>query len=511
MATKPIAGPVLLGLAAFIACVRVLSYDEPLERDLTTYAVIAHEMLQGRDLYSDLWDHKPPLIHLTYATAQVVAGYGSLTVYLLGLGSAVVTLLGVYFAGAALRSNTGDGLWAAAFWAVVCSNVGLQANQPNSEAFVNACLACAFALWVRDDVRMRQSVRFVIVGVLLALATLYKNTAIAAAFFLAVAHLSFPPGGEPRKRALRPVGIVAGVGALVWFTVCGYFAAQGRFQPFYDAVFAYNLSYTGGAPSIWDALVRSLWYPYFLKFFLPLILAFLAGAAAGLIRGPRRPWALFVAFGVGAQMAVALHGRLDQHYFQVWLPPLAISGGWVIGCLTESTRRRTRWCVWAGALAILAALFGRDFRYHLLGPQMLTKMKYLEGTLFVESRELGEGLEGLLADGETFYEWGNETGIYYASRRRPPTGVIYNWPLLKGPLAAKLSARVVADLERERPELLILPPKYVRAHRVFEEIRPGYVALPVNPKWGSFMLLARRDGNLLRRLQDAAKNEIPHE
>jgi hypothetical protein len=43
---------------------------------LTTYAVIAHEMLDGKQLYSDLWDHKPPGVHVTYAVAELLAGYG---------------------------------------------------------------------------------------------------------------------------------------------------------------------------------------------------------------------------------------------------------------------------------------------------------------------------------------------------------------------------------------------------------------------------------------------------
>jgi hypothetical protein len=32
-------------------------------------------MLAGRHLYSDLWDHKPPAIHITFAAGELVAGY----------------------------------------------------------------------------------------------------------------------------------------------------------------------------------------------------------------------------------------------------------------------------------------------------------------------------------------------------------------------------------------------------------------------------------------------------
>ena len=66
-------------------------------------------------------------------------------------------------------------------------------------------------------------------------------------------------------------------------------------------------------------------------------------------------------------------------------------------------------------------------------------------------RELGQ----LLKPGETFYEWGFETGLYFYSQRRPPTGVICSSPLIAGPLVAPLTARVLEDLERNQPELFL--------------------------------------------------------
>src|SRR5437868_1023590 len=66
---------VLLLLASSIALARLHTWDEPMERDLTTYAVIGHQLLRGRSLYSDLWDHKPPAIHISYAFADYLFGY----------------------------------------------------------------------------------------------------------------------------------------------------------------------------------------------------------------------------------------------------------------------------------------------------------------------------------------------------------------------------------------------------------------------------------------------------
>jgi hypothetical protein len=61
----------LLVLCGLLVLLRLHTYDEPLERDITTYAVIGHELLGGKALYTELWDHKPPAIYVTYAAAQL--------------------------------------------------------------------------------------------------------------------------------------------------------------------------------------------------------------------------------------------------------------------------------------------------------------------------------------------------------------------------------------------------------------------------------------------------------
>src|SRR5438094_9806843 len=114
--------PAVLALLALLALglslARLHTYAEPLERDITGYAVIAHELLAGRRLYAEVWDHKPPAIHATYAAAEWFAGYGPDAVFLLNLVAAVTTLLGAYVAGRALGASAAAGLVTAAFWTI---------------------------------------------------------------------------------------------------------------------------------------------------------------------------------------------------------------------------------------------------------------------------------------------------------------------------------------------------------------------------------------------------------
>src|SRR5881398_3324490 len=130
----------LIGLCALIFSLRLHTYDEPLERDLTTYAVIAHEMLNGKNLYSDFWDHKPPAIHVTYAAAEWIAGYGRSSIFLVNVVAAIAALVACYFAGAAGGRGPLAGLIAATLWTLASGDLSIQGNQPNTEIFLNVLL-----------------------------------------------------------------------------------------------------------------------------------------------------------------------------------------------------------------------------------------------------------------------------------------------------------------------------------------------------------------------------------
>src|SRR5438105_14544310 len=142
---------VLLALCALIFCSRLHTYHEPLQRDLTTYAVIAHEMLAGKSLYQDLWDHKPPAIHVTYAAAELIAGYGRNSIFLMNVAAAMATLMACYFAGSARGRGPLAGIVAATLWTLASGDLAIEGNQPNTEVFLNVLLTTAFAIFARSE------------------------------------------------------------------------------------------------------------------------------------------------------------------------------------------------------------------------------------------------------------------------------------------------------------------------------------------------------------------------
>jgi len=118
----------LLLLSLVIGWTRYHYLHYPLTTDPASYAVVAHEMLHGKRLYVDVFDHKPPGIYLVDAIAEKLIGYGDWEIWLLGTTAAVSTLFALYWAGA--------GLWGCLFWTVIQADAYMRANSPYVEVWL---------------------------------------------------------------------------------------------------------------------------------------------------------------------------------------------------------------------------------------------------------------------------------------------------------------------------------------------------------------------------------------
>ena len=135
--------------------------------------------------------------------------------FVLGLGAAVVTLLGVDAATTLMTGSAVAGLWAAASWTLVSADQALQANQPNIEVFMNVCLVWLFVL-----VAARRT-HPVLIGVVGALASLYKLVTIPALLLLFAVYVAMPPVGSSRRAALRAGALAVVTASGVWAAIVG--------------------------------------------------------------------------------------------------------------------------------------------------------------------------------------------------------------------------------------------------------------------------------------------------
>jgi len=434
----------IIVLLCFIIISRVHTYDGPFLKDITVYAVIAHEMLSGKDLYSELWDVKPPGVFITYAVAEMIAGYGHQSIYLLNVIAALITLFGVYFAGTTIRGWRG-GLWAAVCWTIISINLKLQADQPNVEVFINACLVWAFTLLVRTQVPPFRHRTIIAIGLLFALASVYKHYTIIAALFMAIVYILKRPQHLTLHVAVNHILIIVGIGAITWLFIFGYFTLTERFTDFYEVIFIFGAHYAGSlSHNLWEGLW--IWKSIIVVWPLGIIAicGFLLSQAE-----QKRMWLFLIMYIIAVQIMISLPGKFYLHYYQLALPPLAIGVGWMLVELD-------RW------INVVFKQYRVQHIEKIVGTLIITGLllftlkgreeqdKYLNF-----EKVLAQDIDALLMQNETFFQAGGAPALYFYSRRVPPAGLFLNQHYMQGPLKQKLSQRLITDLEENKPELIV--------------------------------------------------------
>ncbi len=470
-----------------IAAQRWHSYSEPLERDIATYAVMGHEMNRGRHLYSDLWDNKPPGIHVTNWLMEKIVPYGPSEVYALGVLAAVLTLAGVYAAGSLFGSAAG--LWAALFWTAFCSDALLQANQPNVEVFINVFLTAGFFFTLSAGMRMD---RLVGAGVCFALASFYKPQAVLPGVLLLLALLFFQKGKERWKERVKlSLGLLF-PSVLLWSGVFLCFKWTGQWDDFYGAVVLFNRYYVGDvAANLMEGLRGEWLFPRCTWFLAPLLLV-IASAVFLTYRTYTKFWLLLAAFSAGIFLLIAMPAHFFNHYYQLWLPMTAVAGGWSIVLWNEKFKNKIGHI--SGAICLFLLVLYEAPNYSLNMEQLSLK-KY--DASFVITYRLADRIRGLLKPQETFFYLGDDTTFYFALPARPPSGMVYALPAFYGPLAPTLQSRLLRDLARTQPDLLMLDnlqfPDYYR------HFLNRYVVWKLMPDNRQFVFLIRRGSELEKR------------
>jgi hypothetical protein len=488
---------VLALLVSLIVVPRLYTFFEAFERDLMVYMTAASRILDGESLYAQVWDHKPPAVHWTYAAAAGLLGPTPAAIAFLGIAAALVTLAGCFRAGALIGGRTG-GLAAGLIWTLASGDLILQANQPNVEVFINACLVWAFALLPTRPAEGHSLGRRIAIGALFFLASLYKPIVLPAAALLLGLQGMFCLRADSNRLNLLWVNVLVpgGVILLGWTLVVAGFVMSGRLPDFIEAVFTYNQAYAGSLSTNLALGFKALLLPAFLPYFL---MALAAGVILWLRRRSLRPILLLgtVAYLVGAWMALALPGNFFEHYYQLLLPPIAVVAGGAIGLVRR--RQMLVALMWA---SVAPLLFVRALQADL-DLDAIPIAKYgRHGVESIESRQMAPWLNAQLGRDQRLFHWGAEPGVYFWARRPVPTKFSYAYPLASPAaqntgLAAKFTDETLRQLNAMPPDLIVANRDWIERldHPVKDWIRRNYEPIQGPPDMRTFLFyrpIARR-------------------
>lgn len=441
--------PVILGLILAGCGLRLLSLNEPFERDLMVYAMMASGWLDGLPLYSGVWDHKPPALYVVYAGAIAAFGQTPVAIFALNCGFFIITLLGVHRA-AGHFAGPRAALFAAVIWTLCGSDLILQANQPNVEVFMNACLIWAFALLLARTDAPPSWTQTILAGLLFFAASAFKQIAIFPAIFIALAVVwaHRPASGGAMRRLLNPglarVCVMGLIGVAGWSVIFGAFHVAGTFADFYYAVFTYNQEYAG---SVFESIRRGLTrQPLALYLFV-----FLFFGICHYLQGRSRKHLMMTALYVGTLVMFVLPGKYFPHYYQLMIPLIAVTGGWM---LANAFPKASILRVSVLMLAPIWVTFG-----FMTSPERIAFVKYdraRHGGEAFESKQIGLWLAHTEYDMSRVLHWGAEPGIYFWSGAPTRYKYIFNYPLLFGLQRDAMSAEFIAQVACTEPQLIVV-------------------------------------------------------
>jgi hypothetical protein len=444
-------------------------------------------MSQGDMLYRDLWDQKPPGIHLIYRVAIALLGPHEVTVFWMDFLAAVATttLLGVV--GWRL-ARPAAGLTAASVYAVLGLptmryGAGGFLERAVPETFIPVCVLAAAALLLS---RRRDAWMLWLAGVSFGCAALLKPTALIYWPVIVIA--------TTRTEWRRPlIWTAAGIAAPL-LVVFIWLAQGGALHDAWVAVVDYNRAYVGVGATMWqfaDRFVHEVWRLTKTDPLWLVGMASLAVAAIGWRIERRLDWAVVAGWLwlTASIVAAAANGtRVYSTYFQQCLPPLALVAGLVAaGRDAAAARARWRYAAFAAVLLIgawrvqkagvierVSAAMAADLgQWRATPDDRQPRLQYLErfgsyasGRGF-SARANAELTGYLLAhrpisashpNGERVYIFGMAPGVYFTSGLMPAQRFLWIGPaasnLLPDP-SFTLDA-VAADLERTRPGFIIL-------------------------------------------------------
>jgi hypothetical protein len=325
--------------------------------------------------------------------------------------------------------------------------------------------------------------------------SVFKQVVILCGFWLALVFTITAPAGK-RMAVVRYWLRIAAAGLLFWATVAMIFLLAGNYDDFYQAVFEYNSEYSGNwIDNLETAFERDHLLPGYMKFLWPLGLLTLFGVAAGLVRsGTRRFSFAFLALCVATFLQVGMPGKFFPHYYQLWLPVAVIGAAWGLARVPSAAAA-------AGAgLATVALLLWTVLPAYRESADDWSRSKY--GDEFVIDKMMAAELSDILRPGETFFHWGNQPSLYFDTRISPPSGVFFGLMLVSPTVGGPLTERLLADLQRQPPDLYVESLRWGYCPACDPLIRwrnANYRRLENTIRHGSYQLYARIGSALAQR------------
>ena len=446
----------------FIICMLVFGAFFPLRdnyypsHDYAIFSYIGQQILRGKIPYTDLWDHKPPLIFYMNALGLKLAGGSLLGIWLLEFA---FFFLGSVIFYRVLKHRFPVWISLPGLLLGILHYVRVLDFGNYTEELSLFFVLCTLGLTLSGKYREKSEICGVLCGIFCGLAFTSKQNTIGCwcALFMIDAITFFVNAGNAdlRKKIIR-FWLSAALGFLIvnagWVI---YFALKGALSAYWDVAFRFNFIYSEHST---ESRLACAWTTLtFLPSVSPfLMLGFLSWPLSVIRIGKEKSrhfrensdiviWAVFA---LPIELIFAgLSGMNYQHYFILCIPPALVLLCSGLELLSGKINRENRLCHSAiiGILVIASLPLIRFFRDNYM-PR--TPSSYTKTRDFL--------LDETTAD-RPILVWGSRTAIYVMSSRYAPTAYFNERPLylFPGSVQAAQWQELLTDLKEDPPQLIV--------------------------------------------------------
>lgn len=483
----------LIGLSIVFFLLRLPSLIEPYwYGDEGIYQVIGLAMNNGRDLYSEIWDNKPPLLYILYA---LFSG-DQFSMRMLSLVFGIATTIIFFFLARLLLRDDKIAGGITALFTILFATPFLEGNIANAENFMVLLVVGAGYLVYKKtvtDKHLSQNVTFSIfhfqfstfaAGLLLGTAFLLK---IVAMFDLAALCLFLIISTYLGKKVTNKSTLLKNLTNFIiqainsiFSLVCGflipitamfvYFTLNGTLVPFLQSVFLGNVGYVGYA--------NHFIFPQGLLILKVLLIA-LALFIIILKRHKLSQPALFISIWFVFTVFSAFFSQREYlHYILVILPTSCLVAGLLL--TIKSLRVKL-----IGGILFLILVQAAMNHFHVYG--VIKTVQYYENAVVFlfggksvseyqtffdpetpRDYELVAYINTRISKDDEIFLWGDSPQIYYLAKKFPLNKYTVSYHILQDPKGIvetqaaidKIQPKFIITLS-EAPQLPFQLPQYV--------------------------------------------------
>lgn len=450
------------GLILFVLMVRFKLLSVPFERDEGGFAYIAYQMLEGKSLYLDLYEIKPPLLYIIYAFFISLFGHSIEGVHF-GLLLFDVAYIITLFAFAKYFFDKTIAVVAAFAFAILSLSPNLLGFAAHATHFaILPGLIGLFLLIKAIDNKQRRL--FLFAGLACGLAFLVKQQAIHfmlfAGFYVIFEFVRQKPVDWKEwfiSEALLVIGSVT-----PYLLVVLYMLVRGRFDDFWFYTVTWptefaTSSQTGANYEIFKLQINRvipnqewLWY------------LGLGGVVSMFLVPIENRWRVFtLLFTLFMSFAVATGFHFYAHYFVVFIPALALLNGLFvrnIGVFINNILK-VKWGIIVPLLFFVFAwtqIIRVDSTYFFQSDEDKILRNAYGTNPFPESKIIGDYLESISNPEDQVVIACSEPQIGFYAKRQSVSGQAFCYPLAdNGAYMTKLQDEFINDIETQKPRFSV--------------------------------------------------------